>query len=368
MKFICEKALLDEAVTACSFAVPSRATTPALEGILINAGEGVTMTSYNYRTGVRTWFPAAVETPGSFILPAKRLLSIMRSLPDGQITLEIGEDLSYTLSQDVSVFQGMAISAKEFPDLPNVDKYESFEIKSSLLRQMIGDVIFAISENESRPITTGALFELKDGRLTLVAVDGYRLSIRTETPEKSEGDFSFVVPGEALKIIMRMLPENDKPVEVYPRRKHALFQFANTAITTRLLEGEFIDYRNTVKVDNPIKLRISTETMLKTIEKVSVINDDRIKSPLKLMLHDDTMTFSCTTPTERTRDVINIPSCKTDIEIGFNNRYLYEAVKAVHADSFVFHLKSHLTPVLITHPENDSYVCLVLPVRLKTGE
>ena len=369
MRFSCEKNALNEAVSVCSHAVGTKGTSPVMEGLLLEAGGTLTITGFNYKTAIQKNFEADVAQPGSVVLNARILADIVRRLPSETVEITVDDRLMATIRGGASEFNLIASDPQEFPELPQVDEEESFCLPSSLLREMISGTLFAVGENENKPIITGSLMEIENRVFRMVSVDGYRLAVRQEEIEVSEEErFSFVVPGESLKELFRILPDEDELCRVCPQRKHALFSFGNTRMTTRLLEGEFLNWRAAIPEQQPINIQLDRSEIISAVERVSLIISERLKNPVRCLFEGDRLKLSCTTALGRSYDECVIPDCGAKLEIGFNNRYLLDALRACQDDTFVLGLKSGLSPCTMRPVEGEKYIYLVLPVRLKAGE
>ena len=370
MKFTCAKETLSEAISICSHAVSAKASTPILEGLLIRVQKGqVTMTGFNYKTGIQRTFAADRTEDGEVVLTARILGDIVRKMPSADITVSVDEKLMANIRCGSSEFNIVAGDAKEFPEMPFVGRENGVNIPNNLLKDMIGGTIFAVCENDNKPIITGSLFEVEGKQLRMVSVDGYRLAVRTETIEALSGETcKFVVPGQTLRDISRILPDDDTFCVIYPQRKHALFSFDNTRMTTRLLEGEFLNWRAAIPADQPINIELNRSEIISAVERVSLIISERLKNPVRCNFDGSRLKLSCTTALGRSYDECVIPDCGAQVEIGFNNRYLLDALRACQDETFILGLKSGLSPCTMRPVEGQKYIYLVLPVRLKAGE
>lgn len=369
MKFSCAKDVLSDAISVCSHAVSAKASSPVLEGLLLQVkGSEVTMTGFNYKTGIQKTFPAERCEDGAVVITARILGDIVRKLPSAEVTLSVDEKLMATIRCASSEFNIVASDAKEFPETPFVSREQGVALPNSLLKDMIGGTIFAVCENENKPIITGSLFEVEGKQLRMVSVDGYRLAVRTEQIDSLSGEScKFVVPGETLKDISRILPDTDELCVIYPQRKHALFEFDNTVVTTRLLEGEFLNYKAAIPEDQPVNILLNKSEIVSAVERVSLIISERLKNPVRCNFDGQMLQFSCITAVGRSYDEVHIPDCGAQLEIGFNNRYLLDAIRACPDETFILGLKSSLSPCTMRPAEGDRFTYLVLPVRLKAG-
>ncbi len=369
MKFSCEKAILQEAISVASRAVSTKTTIPALECLLLSATEsGVILSGYDLKTGIQYPVSADVAEPGAVCLNARLFGDIIRKLPDDVITVSVDDKLMTTISCGVTTFNIIASSADEFPELPEVGRGGALlRMSAKALKSMISETIFAVSENENKPIHTGCLFECTHESLTMVAVDGYRLALRREKLELPPPEISFVVPGPALKEIERILPETDENVSVWPELKHILFDIGGVIIISRLLEGEFLNYRNTIPKDHAIEFVCDVKSLIASIERVSLLISEKIKNPVRCTFDENVVKLSCITAIGKAYDECRLNGRADGLEIGFNSRYLLDALRAVKDDTAVLRLKSGLAPCIITPKEGDKYLYLVLPVRLRSN-
>lgn len=367
MKFTCDKTTLQDAVSVCMHAVAAKSSIAVLEGILVIAGDDtITLSGYNFKTGIRKSVPGSTPERGTVVLNSKVFYDIVRKIPGDTLEVEVDDKMICSIRSGNTLFHLIASGAQEFPELPEVNMRRGISLPANVLRSMIDDTVFAISDNENKPIHTGSLFEVRGTSLSVVSVDGYRLAVRREQVfNTAEADFKFVVPGETLKEVARILPDTDEMVYIYPERKHALFEFANTWVTTRLLEGEFLDYRKAIPNDQPIKIKVDRMNLTHSIELVSLIVSERLKNPVRCLFEGDTVKLSCITALGKSFDECPISFCQDTVEIGFNNKYLLDALRSVREDQCILELKSPLAPLLVKPVEGDKFVYLVLPVRLK---
>ena len=352
MKFSCEKALLVSAVATTSRAVAAKSSIPAMEGILIEADTRLRLTGYDLEKGIQATVPAEIQEPGSLVLSARLFGEIIRKMPD-----------------DLSEFNILGTDPEEFPELPTVDQQNSLSLEQSVLRSMISQTLFAVSDNESRPIHTGSLFEVEKNGLTVVSVDGYRLALRREAVDKIDGaeSFSFVVPGSALSEVEKIC-SGEGPVTISQGARHILFQAGETLLVCRRLEGEFLAYRNAIPRNNPIQVECDARTLLASIDRVSLIISEKLKSPLRCVFGDGMVSITTKTGIGDAADQCPITGDGQNLEIGFNNKYLMDALKAAPADKLKLEFSSGVAPCVILPAEGEeNFIYMVLPVRLKAG-
>ena len=369
MKFSCEKALLLGAVSTASRAVAVKSSIPALEGILIEAGEQLRLTGYNLETGIRTIVPADIREEGTLVLGARLFGEIVRKLPDDIVTFQ-SENYMVNIKCGMSEFNILGTDPEEFPELPTVEYQNSLILPQSRLKAMISQTLFAVSDNESRPIHTGSLFEVDSEGLTIVSVDGYRLALRHESIDKKEGaeTFSFVVPGAALSEVEKICSDVDEPASVTQGARHVMFKVGDTMLVSRRLEGEFLAYRQAIPRNNTIHVEGDTRALLSSIDRVSLIISDKLKSPLRCVFGDGLVSITTKTGIGDAADQCPITGDGQELEIGFNNKYLMDALKAAPADRLRLEFSSGVAPCVILPAEGEeNFIYMVLPVRLKAN-
>lgn len=370
MKFSCEKALLQAAISTTSRAVSPKSSIPALEGILLEAGSDLRLTGYNLETGIRTIVPADIREEGTLVLGARLFGEIVRKLPDDIVTFQ-SENYMVKIKCGMSEFNILGTDPEEFPELPTVEYQNSLILPQSRLKAMISQTLFAVSDNESRPIHTGSLFEVDSEGLTIVSVDGYRLALRHESIDKKEGaeTFSFVVPGAALSEVEKICSDVDEPASVTQGARHVMFKVGDTMLVSRRLEGEFLAYRQAIPRNNTIHVEGDTRALLSSIDRVSLIISDKLKSPLRCVFDSNLLKISTKTAIGDAYDECPLSGDGGGLEIGFNNKYLMDALKAAPADKVRLELTTGVSPCVILPTEGEeNFLYMVLPVRLKAGE
>ena len=370
MKFSCEKALLQAAISTTSRAVSPKSSIPALEGILLEAGSDLRLTGYNLETGIRTIVPADIREEGTLVLGARLFGEIVRKLPDDIVTFQ-SENYMVNIKCGMSEFNILGTDPEEFPELPTVEYQNSLILPQSRLKAMISQPLFAVSDNESRPIHTGSLFEVDSNGLTIVSVDGYRLALRHEAIDKKEGaeTFSFVVPGAALSEVEKICSDVDEPASVTQGARHVMFKVGDTMLVSRRLEGEFLAYRQAIPRNNTIHVEGETRALLSSIDRVSLIISDKLKSPLRCVFDSNLLKISTKTAIGDAYDECPLSGDGGGLEIGFNNKYLMDALKAAPADKVRLELTTGVSPCVILPTEGEeNFLYMVLPVRLKAGE
>ena len=288
-------------------------------------------------------------------------------MPDDVIVFSADEKFMVTLTCGDARFEILGLSADDYPEMPEVDSDYSFTLQQGTLKAMINQTSFAVSTNENRPIHTGSLFEVEMGGVTVVSVDGFRLALRREKIEKLEGGaFRFVCPGSALNEVEKICEDSDELITVSLGKRHLLFETGSTELICRKLEGEFLDYKNAIPRNNPIRLTVDTKTMLNSLDRVSVVISEKLKSPVRCLMEGGSVTMSAKTGNGEAKDVCPVDGDGQGLEIGFNNRYLMDALRYAPAEQVVMELNTGISPCVLTPVDgSDSFLYMVLPVRLK---
>ena len=255
MRFTCEKNKLMTGLNITSRTVAQKSGLSAIEGILCKAGSGISLTGYNMETAITYLIDADVTDVGQCVLPAKLFGDIVRRLPEGLVTVVVDDNYKVSIRSGYASFTISAESADDYPVLPDVVDGKSIKIPQSAMKNLINGTIFAVSENQGRPIHTGVKFEVEEDNVSAIAVDGFRLARRTYKCENTTGrSLSFVVPSQALKEVEKILQDADDAVAFTLGTKHILFQIGDATLICRLLEGEFLDWRKVVPTNSTIKL------------------------------------------------------------------------------------------------------------------
>ena len=370
MKFICEKYLLQAACATASRAAASKSPIPALEGLMIQAGAGVKITGYDLREGIYTNVQADVEEPGSVIVGARFLGELLRRLPDGNVSVSSDERDMVRVKCGKSEFNFMGISAEDYPELPGVEGCEPIVLPQKLLRSMINQTLFAVATSDIRPIYTGTLFELNGDEIVMVSVDGYRLAKRSEKLENSRGEnCSFVVPGSTLSDIERICGDTEDPVSICVGAKHISFRIGETVVVSRRLEGDFLNYRKSIPESFRTQIKVERGEFMSVIDRVALIISEKNSNPVRLQFGDGIIDCYCVTPIGKAEDVCSCEGSGNGLEIGFNDRYLMDALKAAGKDQLLLCLNTASSPCVIKAADGtESFTYMILPVRLRAGE
>ena len=366
MKIICDKTLLSAAIDGVSRAVTLRSTVPVLEGILLKAeGFSLTLTGYDMELGIVTTIEANVLEPGDIVLNAKLLSDMVRRMPAGQISISVADNGKTTIQGGVAQFEIQSMPAADFPQLPNTGAEETLTIKTGTFREMVERTLYAVSQDEKRPAHTGELFEIAADKLTVVALDGFRLAI-VERPVTANKEIRIIVPGKTMNEVLRLLANDDEAeVRICANRRFVVFITAGYTIMSRLIEGEFLNYRNVIPDGYRTQAVLDTKGFIETIERASLIITERLKNPLRISFTEGKVIVRCQTSLGRVVDEFAAGCEGEEVEIGFNNRYLLDALRNARTEQVKVQLSGPLSPVKILPAEGEDFLYLVLPVRFR---
>ena len=367
MRFTCEKNVLIQGFSIASRTAAQKSSLSVLEGILCRAGSGLSFTGFNMETAITFCVDADVTEGGECILPARLFGDIVRRLPEGDVTIVVDDSFNVSIRSGYASFSIKAESADEYPDLPDVMEGKAIHIPQCEMKKLIGGTIFAVSDNQARPIHNGVRFEVKDDSITAVAVDGFRLARRTWHPQEPIGrELAFVVPSGSLKEVEKLVGDVPDDIAFTVGTKHILYQLGNTTLVCRLLEGEFLDWRKVVPMNSPIKLIANVGDLQSSVERVGLIVSEKYKSPVRCVFSNQELLMRTSNTIGAAEDRCSFAGDGKELEIGFNVRYLADALKAIPSEEVTLELTNGLSPIVMT-PADDKqdFAYMVLPVRIK---
>ena len=369
MKLRCTKESLTEAINIVSKAVSSRSTIAVIEGIHVRAQEGnsLRLTGNDFEIGIECVIDAQVEMTGEIVINAKMFGDIVRKLPEEAVDIELLDNNVTRIISGKSKFEIPGIVATEFPELPAFDPEYSINISKTNIKKMINNTIFSVGTSESKIVLTGCLLETLGETIRMVAVDGYRLAMRDEKLSKEYEPRSVIIPSKALSELNKILKDGDEEIEVNYTQKHAVFLFDNCKMVTRLIEGEYINYRQIMPQDSSISITCDVRGLVNSIERAALVNiSDINKSPIKMKIGGDNINISCQTSVGTVDDNIYAETGDAEIEIGFNHKFLLDALHACEGDEVILKMKESVTPCVLEPVEGNNFYYLILPVRLKS--
>ncbi len=366
MNIICNKSKLTEAVSTVSRAVSGKSMIPALEGILLKAADGqLILSGYDLEMGITTAIEAMVKEPGELVLSARLFSDMVRRMPSDEVTILSDEKLLTQVIGGATEYTILGLNAQEYPELPSLSDSVCVSISQSMLKSMIMQTLFAISVSDAKPILTGALFEISENDITVVSVDGYRMALRRENVKAGQ-PINFVVPGKALHEIAKLLDDSEEAVTLQVSKKHIIVNIGGYSVISRLLEGDFLDYRSAIPNDDKMEVTVGVREFIQSIERTSLLISDRLKSPLRIKLESGLVKILCSTTMGKAYDEFAVDGITESMEIGFNSKYLLDALRASECDRVKLLISGPRSPVKVVPMDSDNFLFLVLPVRLKS--
>jgi DNA polymerase-3 subunit beta len=363
MKFICEKTKLQEAISVTQKAVTGKSAMPILQGLFIDASEGkITIIGSDIDLSIETKIDANIIEAGKVVVDARLFGDIVRKLPNSNIEISSSTDNSIEIICEKTKFNLIHMNADDFPTLPSIDEDNIFSIEQKLLKNMIRGTMFAIAQEESRPILTGVLVEIKDGKINLVALDGYRLALKSELID-SDSSIRAVIPGKTLSEVVKIL-EDEGEVNITFTSNHILINLAETKIISRLLEGEFIKYTSIIPVEYSLKITVERNKILNCIERASLVAKEGNTNLIKFDINDEYMVLTSNSQLGNVREELNIILQGEPLEIAFNAKYMIDLLKIMDEEEIYMEFSSSVSPCLVKNKQNDNCTYLVLPVRL----
>ena len=350
MKIVCYKDTLLKALNSVIKGVASKTTNPILEGILIQTNENqVKLTTYDMELGIEYIIDSDVKEQGSTVVNAIMFSEIIRKLPDSEIYITLNSNNLLEIECEGALYKLTTMNPDEFPELPKIEIENSIDLEQNMLKNMIRKTIFAVSTEENRPIFTGCLFEVENNKLNVVAVDGFRLALRSIYLPVKVNDFKAVIPGIA--------------------KNQALFEMENCKVVTRTLDGEFLNYKSVIPSNWETRIRVNKNSLQDSFERISLISASSIekekKYPVKVSVDIGKITISCTNQTGEAKEEIYISTEGKNIEAGFNPKYFLDSLKAIDDEEVFVEFGTSISPCLIKSVENSEYVYMILPIRLK---
>ncbi len=366
MKITCDRMELLESLIGVSRAVSPKSSIPAIEGIYFKSeNDTVVLTAYDLDLGIITSILATVEEAGEIVINSRLLIDIIRKIESDTVTIKSDSTLKVTVTGGITKFNFIGISAADFPEMPIPDTEETFSIKSSSLKDMIGKTIYAVATDTQKPVHTGIKFIIENSILTMLAVDGYRMAICQNRGISNSIDKNFIVPGKTMNELNKLLNDNDSKVLINTAKRSAVFKLEGYTMVTRLLEGDFLDYKKALPSGYKTRVKLNVKRFSDSVERASLIINDRFKSPVKIAFEENIATITCNTALGNSYDEIQCEIEGNTVEIGFNNRYLNDALKNSGCDEVYFEISGPTSPMKVLPVDGDDFTFLVLPVRIK---
>ncbi|MEY8411953.1 DNA polymerase III subunit beta [Lachnospiraceae bacterium 62-26] len=368
MKIICKKSNLAKGVSIVSKAVPSKTTMPILECILIDAtNDIIRLTANDMELGIQTDIEGEILDRGMIAIDAKIFSEIVRKLPDNEVTIETDDNLQVLITCEKAKFNLSGKPGEEFSYLPVIEKDESIEISQFTLKEIIRQTIFSIADTESNKLMTGELFEIRNNVLRVISLDGHRISIRKIELKDEVTDRKLIVPGKTLIEISKILSgEAESMVNISYSNNHIVFEFNNTVVVSRLIEGEYFKVDQMLSSDYDTKVKINKRELLDCIDRATLLVKEGDKKPIIINIGDEVMELRIKSQIGSMNEEIFINKEGKDLLIGFNPKFLIDALRVIEDEEVTLYLMNAKAPCFIKDNE-ESYIYLILPVNFNAA-
>lgn len=365
MKLICEGLDLSDAVLKVIKATATRTTNPILEGIKLSAGEDtLTLSATDLELSIEKTIPADVKIEGEVIVPGKFFADFVKKLSGEQIELSLDGKNQLKIKYTDSEGFLQCMNNDEFPQIKELVNPEKFVIKNNDFRDLINKTIFSVAVDDSRPILKGCLFEISEKEITAVALDGYRLALVHKPVVSASSKINCIVPARTLAEISRLLDDNDETIEVFVQKNYMLVQVGSTKIITRLLDGEFINYKQVIPQTTSTVVTINKKQLEFGLERASLLAKMDRNNLVKFDIRDNLLTLTSSSDIGNVTENITIALDGKDITIAFNARYFSECMRNIEDEFIKINFTSPIAPCTIEAAEQNEYLYLILPMRI----
>lgn len=369
MKIQCHKSDLLNSVNIVLKAVSTKSTMPILECLIIEASDiGIKLVANDMELGIETIVKGNIHQEGMVALNAKVFSEIVRRLPENEVNISTDDNYVTEIICEKAKFSIVGRSGEEFPSLPEIEKENPLTLSQFTLKELIRQTVFSISDNETNKIMTGELFEIKKNELRVVSLDGHRISIRKIFMKEEYEDRKVIIPGKTLNEISKILSgEVSSLVNIFFTDKHALFEFDDTMVVTRLIEGEYYRIDQMLSSDYETKVKVNKKELLNCIERASLLIRETDKKPIIISIRENNFELNINTAIGSMKEDIDIEMEGKDIVIGFNPKFLLDALRVIDDETVDIYLINPKAPCFIRDKE-QSYIYLILPVNINVHE
>ena len=367
MKFVCSKVNLLNGLQIVSKAVSNKTTMSILECILIDASKNmIKLTANDMELGIETIIEGEIIEKGIIALEAKIFLDIVRKLPDNDITIETDSSCKATITCEKAKFNIIGKSGEDFSYLPLIEKNDQIILSQFTLKEVIRQTIFSISDNDNNKLMTGELFDINNDTLKVVSLDGHRISMRQISLKNSYPAKKVVVPGKTLNEVSKILPGGaEDDVVISFTDKHIVFEFDDTTVVSRLIEGEYFNIQQMLSSDYETKVTVNRKEFLNCIDRATLLVKEGDKKPIIINITDDSMELKIKSVIGSMNEDIDINKSGKDLMIGFNPKFLIDALKIIDDEEVDLYMVNPKAPCFIKNLE-ESYIYLILPVNFTT--
>ena len=368
MKFVCKKSDLVKGVNIVLKAVPSKTTMSILECILIDASTGqIKMTANDMELGIETVIEGNILEKGIVAIDDNIFSEIVRKLPDNDVTIETDASFKTKITCEKAKFDISGKSGEDFSYLPYIEKNEYISLSQFNLKEVIKQTIFSVSDNENNKIMTGELFEINGENLKVVSLDGHRVSIRNLKLKESYDPRKVIVPGKTLVEVSKILSgEMEDEVRIFFTKNHIVFEFDETVVVSRLIEGEYFRIEQMLSTDYETKVKVNKKELLNCIDRATLLIRESDKKPIIIQIGDGEMRLKLTSGVGSMNEEIVIEKEGKDILIGFNPKFLIDALRVIDDEMVTLYLVNPKAPCFI-RDDQESYIYLILPVNFSSA-
>jgi len=367
MKLICSKSNLLNGLQIVSKAVPNKTTMSILECILVDATKNViTLTANDMELGIETTIEGNIVEKGIIALDAKIFLEIVRKLPDSDIVIETDSSYKTIITCEKAKFTIIGKSGEDFSYLPIIERDNQVVISQFTLKEVVRQTIFSISDNDNNKLMTGELFDINGDEMKVVSLDGHRISIRKIQLKNNYDSIKVVVPGKTLNEVSKILPgDAQSDVTISFTSKHIVFEFDNTVVVSRLIEGEYFKIEQMLSSDYETKIKINKKELLNCIDRATLLVKEGDKKPIIINITDERMELKINSILGSMNEDIDIEKQGKDLMIGFNPKFLIDALRVIDDEEVDLYMVNPKAPCFIKNVE-ESYIYLILPVNFTT--
>ena len=363
MKIKIEQRELSKHINIAQKGISGRTTLQILDGILIETINGkLKLTGTDLEISIETYVDCEIEEEGSIVIDSKLFGDMIKKLPNVPIYISV-KDNNVNIKCENSEFNILGNSAKEYPDLPIILEQDNFIIQKDLFKNAIRQSVFATIQDETRPSLSGVLLELTNGYISFVALDGYRLALR-KLPIESDKDIKIIIPGRALNEVNKILDESEETFKIAVAPRHVIFNIGETVIYSRLLEGQFFNYREIIRDEHKTSVIINKTQLQQSLERASLLAKEEKANLVKLIIEGDKIEIRSNSEIGNVNEKVFASVSGEEINIAFNSRYILEGIKLMDDDEIELNFMGGLNPCIIKPLVDENYTYLVLPVRL----
>lgn len=364
MRFFVQTQDLNAATSTVIKAVSVKNTLQILEGILIEATkDGIRLKCSDLSLQIETTIPAAIEEEGAIVVPGRLFSDMTRRLPAETVEITCAENtVTIQCGRFNTTLQGMP--ASDFPDMPRIEGGLEVQLTQRKVRDIVRQTIFATAQDDTKPILTGLLVEFEQDRIIAVALDGYRLALRRESCVLNATDQKAVLPAKSMLEISRILQGDDDPIKITFAKTHVLFDMEHTRIVTRLLDGEFIRYRQILPSESNTRVRLNRTELLNSIDRASLMAREDKSNLVKMEFARETLHISANSEMGRLNEEIQVALTGAEIKIAFNAKYFTDVLKALEDEELYLDMNNSISPCVVKPVQGDSFYYLILPMRI----